>query len=44
MSVGLPQSRDERQEIARIKWIKNKCRGTFEFATGFGVVKTLTGC
>lgn len=44
MSVGLPQSRDERQEIARIKWIKNKCRGTFEFATGFGKTFTAIKC
>ena len=30
------QTRDERQEEARVKWIKSKCKGTFEFATGFG--------
>lgn len=29
-------TRDTRQEEARIKWIKNKCRGTWVFATGVG--------
>lgn len=29
-------TRDARQEEARIKWIKNKCRGTWVFATGVG--------
>lgn len=29
-------TRDERQKEACVKWIKNKCKGTFEFATGFG--------
>lgn len=37
-------SRDERQEIARVKWIKNKCVGTFEFATGFGKTFTAIKC
>lgn len=29
-------TRDERQEIARVKWIKNKCCGTIVASTGFG--------
>lgn len=37
-------SRDERQEEARIKWFKNKCKGTFEFATGFGKTWTAIKC
>lgn len=37
-------TRDQRQEAARIKWIKNKCRGTFEFATGFGKTFTAIKC
>lgn len=37
-------SRDERQEQARVKWIKNKCKGTFEFATGFGKTFTAIKC
>lgn len=37
-------TRDERQEEARVKWIKNKCVGTFEFATGFGKTTTAIKC
>ena len=37
-------TRDERQEEARVKWIKNKCKGTFEFATGFGKTWTAIKC
>lgn len=37
-------TRDERQEEARVKWIKNKCRGTFEFATGFGKTWSAIKC
>lgn len=37
-------TRDERQNEARVKWIKNKCRGTFEFATGFGKTFTAIKC
>lgn len=29
-------TRDERQEEARIKWIKNKCKGCWVFPTGVG--------
>lgn len=42
IQIGI--SRDERQEQARIRWIKNKCRGTFEFATGFGKTFTAIKC
>ena len=38
------QTRDERQEEARVKWIKSKCKGTFEFATGFGKTWTAIKC
>lgn len=39
-------SRDERQEISRVKWIKNKCCGTIVASTGFGFdkQKILLGC
>lgn len=37
-------TRDERQEEARVKWIKNRCKGTFEFATGFGKTFTAIKC
>lgn len=37
-------TRDERQEEARVKWIKNRCNGTFEFATGFGKTFTAIKC
>ena len=33
-------TRDERQRIALRKWAKNKCKGTFEFCTGFGKTTT----
>lgn len=29
-------TRDERQEICRVNWIKSKCKGTIVGATGFG--------
>lgn len=29
-------TRDERQEECRVKWVKNKCRGTVVASTGFG--------
>lgn len=29
-------TRDERQEIARVKWIKSKCKGAWVFPTGVG--------
>ena len=34
-------TRDERQEIARVKWIKNKCIGTLVQPTGCGFLKIL---
>lgn len=37
-------TRDERQEEARVKWFKNKCKGTFEFATGFGKTTSAIKC
>lgn len=37
-------SKDERQDEAKIKWIKNKCCGTFNFATGFGKTVTALKC
>lgn len=33
-------TRDERQEIARVKWIKNRCRGTLVQPTGTGKTTT----
>jgi superfamily II DNA or RNA helicase len=41
LSLFKPISRDERQEECRVKWIKNKCKGTITAATGFG--KTYVG-
>lgn len=37
-------TRDERQEIARVKWIKSKCRGTIEACTGFGKSRIAINC
>jgi superfamily II DNA or RNA helicase len=39
-----PLTRDERQEEARIKWIKNKGIGTFEFPTGTGKTISALKC
>lgn len=33
-------TRSERQELCIQKWIKAKCRGSLELATGFGKTKT----
>lgn len=30
-------SRDARQEKSRVSWIKNKCKGTIEACTGYGL-------
>lgn len=37
-------TRDERQEEARVKWIKNKCRGTLVASTGFGKTRVGLNC
>lgn len=37
-------TRDERQEISRLKWIKSKCRGTLEACTGFGKTRCAINC
>lgn len=37
-------TRDERQEICRIKWIKNKCKGTLIQPTGTGKTVTALKC
>ena len=37
-------TRDERQEIARIKWIKNKCCGSLVQPTGAGKTVTALKC
>ena len=34
-------SRDERQEEAKLKWIKNKCKGTLVQPTGCGFEKII---
>ena len=39
-----PITKDERQEIARQTWIKNKCCGTMEMPTGFGKTWTAFKC
>lgn len=37
-------SRDERQDIARRTWIKNKCCGTMVMPTGFGKTRVAFNC
>lgn len=37
-------TRDERQEIARVKWIKNHCKGTLVQPTGAGKTVTALKC
>lgn len=37
-------TKDERQEIARVKWIKNKCKGTFVWPTGTGKTYAALKC
>lgn len=37
-------TRDERQEIARVKWIKNRCIGTLVQPTGCGKTRTSLKC
>ena len=32
-----PSSRDLRQQEAIEKWINIRCKGTFQFCTGFGI-------
>ena len=39
LDLFAPITRDQRQEEGRVKWIKNKCRGTIEWATGTGFFK-----
>lgn len=38
------KSKDERQEEARVKWIKNKCKGCLVFPTGVGKTYTAIKC
>lgn len=49
-SLFKPVTRDERQEEAKQKWIKNKGKGTIEACTGFikkpfykGIYKIIIG-
>lgn len=37
-------TRDERQEINRVKWIKNKCRGCLVCPTGYGKSRVGLNC
>lgn len=37
-------TRDERQEIARVKWVKNKCCGTIVAPTGVGKTRIALKC
>lgn len=43
-SLFKPISRDERQEEARVKWIKSKCKGTFVQPTGCGKTTSALKC
>lgn len=40
----LKKTRDERQEEARVKWIKNKCVGTVVAPTGVGKTRIGLNC
>lgn len=44
MDLFSPPTRDERQEMGRIRWIDNKCKGTLEYATGVGKTTTAIKC
>lgn len=44
MDLFSPPTRDERQEMGRIRWIDNKCKGTLEYATGVGKTITAIKC
>ena len=44
MVLFSPPTRDERQEMGRIRWIDNKCKGTLEYATGVGKTTTAIKC
>lgn len=44
MDLFSPLTRDERQEMGRIRWIDNKCKGTLEYATGVGKTTTAIKC
>lgn len=37
-------TRDERQEKCRVKWVKNKCKGTIVASTGFGKTRVGLNC
>ena len=39
-----PLTRDQRQEVSRQTWIKNKCVGTIVACTGFGKTRTAFNC
>lgn len=43
-SLFKPITRDERQEEARVKWIKNKCKGCVVASTGFGKTRVAINC
>lgn len=38
LDLFAPVTRDQRQEEFRINWIKHKCCGTAEWATGTGFI------
>lgn len=44
MDLFKSTSRDERQEISRRTWIKNKCCGTLVACTGFGKTRVAINC
>lgn len=39
-----PCTRDQRQEESKVKWVKNKCKGTIEACTGFGKTRVAINC
>lgn len=39
-----PLTRDQRQEIGRQAWIRNKCMGTLVYPTGTGKTRTALNC
>ena len=44
LDLFAPVTRDQRQEEFRINWIKHKCCGTAEWATGTGKTRAATNC
>ena len=44
MDLFTPPTRDERQEMGRLRWLDSKGKGTLEYCTGFGKTTTAIKC